>query len=308
MHDQGLNLREHPFLKAKKRGLKPDALEQYAAEAERMGEPGLHRILDAGKRWQNELNNTLASGGAILCPHTYLSQSGYQIAAAVHACLDSRADRILALGVFHPSVDELWVARQRELNGEDISNETSWGILGPSLERYDGWKSEFSLNFFKLLIKTEAQRRKIKEPFIIERYPSLCNRRPDQLPGIEELIALAKECPLVVSDDLCHHGIAYGVEPDHAKPLDEKGLQFAKERIEAGYCLLERGDYAAYFDHWMNPEAVGDPTDASSIMRYLLGPIQARVLDCKLVDVSALFAGEPKPSWVATSLVAATPI
>lgn len=297
-------MKEYPFLKAKKRGVKPDALLQYVAEAEQMGESGFHQILDRGKDWRKELSTTLAESGAIVFPHTYLSKCGYQIAAAVHACLDCGTERVLALGVFHPSVEELWEARQKELNGEDISYEPSWGILGPGLNRYEGWKNEFSLNFFKLLMQIEAKRRNINPPILIERYPSLCNRRPENLPGIEELVTLAKECPIVVSDDLCHHGVAYGVEQSDAHLLDDEGLLFAKTKIEAGYRLLEKGDYAAYYQHWIDPEAIGDPTDASCVMRYLLGAIQVKVLDCKLVDVSPLFTGDPEPSWVATTLAA----
>ena len=61
-------------------------------------------------------------------------------------------------------------------------------------------------------MKTECKRKGIEEIQIFERYPSLFNRDPARLPGIEELQELAKGSFLVASDDLLHHGAAYGVE------------------------------------------------------------------------------------------------
>ena len=167
-------------------------------------------------------------------------------------------------------------------------------------------KSEFSLNFFKLLMNSEIQRRGIKGPELIERYPSLVNRRPEKLPGIEELEGLVKDCAVVISDDLCHHGIAYGVPENLAIEIGDTAYNFAKTAIDTGFQYLKKGDYARYYDHWMHPEAIGDPTDCAIVQRFLLGNATYNVLDLKIVDVSRLFEANPTPSWVAAALVEIT--
>jgi len=49
--------------------------------------------------------------------------------------------------------------------------------------------------------------------------------------------------------------------------------------------------------------AIGDPTDTSLVLKYLLGKVSINILDLKLVDVSMLFENDISPIWVATSLV-----
>ena len=53
-------------------------------------------------------------------PHATFTVCGHQIAAAVHACLDSGARRVLALGVLPgPRVGEILKAvYERQLDGE----------------------------------------------------------------------------------------------------------------------------------------------------------------------------------------------
>jgi len=73
--------------------------------------------------------------------------------------------------------------------------------------------------------------------------------------------------------------------------------------VEKGYTFLNDSDYSSYFDHWMNPLAVGDPSDVTAIVHYLVGSAaKGHILDLKLVDVSGLFQGDPSPSWVAATL------
>ena len=70
-----------------------------------------------------------------------------------------------------------------------------------------------------------------------------------------------------------------------------------------GFSLLKQNDYSAYFDHWMNPQAIGDPSDVTVVMHNLIGhKAHPKILDLKLVDVSPLFEGDPAPSWVAATL------
>lgn len=159
------------------------------------------------------------------------------------------------------------------------------------------------MDLFKILFDFEVKRRGIKPPRLIERYPSLVNRAPANLPGIQELQQIAKDSVIVATDDMCHHGLGYGVSLDSAQPIDEKGYHFAKNLIEEGYQHLKKGDYRSYFFHWMNPLAIGDPTDTAIVLKYLLKDIAMKILDLKLVDVSSLFEEEISPSWVAATLV-----
>jgi len=90
----------YPFLNAKK--VKPSAFDKYYEEPKIFGEKGMNALVDKGKKWGKELANTLNAEGAIVFPHTFLSQCGYQITATVHAILNSGADQVLVLGVLHP--------------------------------------------------------------------------------------------------------------------------------------------------------------------------------------------------------------
>lgn len=292
--------RIYPFLNAKK--TKPNGFDQYYNEPKILGFEGISALLEEGKKWGKELTCTLNAGGAVVFPHTFLSQCGYQIAAAVHAILDSGADQALVLGVLHPMTESLMQARSKELNEEDISKEPSWGIFGPDIDPKSCLEKEFSLDLFKILFSFEVKRRGIKPPKLIERYPSLVNRDPANLPGIKELQQIAKDSVIVATDDMCHHGVGYGVSQDIAFQIDDNGYQFAKKLIEDGYELLKKDDYKAYFFHWMNPVAIGDPTDTSIVLKYLLGKASIEILDIKLVDVSSLFENNLSPSWVATTL------
>ncbi|MCE5293311.1 MAG: hypothetical protein LLF94_01690 [Chlamydiales bacterium] len=286
--------------------VKHNAFDEYFNESTVLGESGLHSILDQGKPFAKNLAKTLVSGGSAVFPHTYMLECGYQIAAVVHACLDSGADQVVALGVLHPMNETMLEARTKELNGKDISDEPSWGVLGPEVQRDDSWKREFSLTHFKTLWQTEIKRRGIKAPKLLEFYPSLTNRRPETLPGIKELEKIVKDSIVVATDDMCHHGIAYGVSQDDAIEIGDQAYDFAKKVIDIGFTYLQRGDFARYFDHWMNPQAIGDPTDCAIVLRYLLGNASYNVLDLKLVDLSRLFEENPTPSWVAAALVEIT--
>jgi hypothetical protein len=293
--------KEYPFLKASKR--KPDALKQYYSEITDLGTAGLYKILDHGREWAEKIANNLAIGGGAIFPHTYLSKCGYQIAAVIHGILDSGANQVILLGTVHGFPGELLDARIKELNEENIVHEASWGVLDPDSAKTYLLKQEFSLDLFKALWRLEVERRGITPPKLFERYPCLTNRQPSKLPGINELKELAKNSVIVGTDDYCHHGIAYGVQKEAALLMNEQGFVFAKKQIELGFSWLMQNDYRAYFDHWMNPNAIGDPSDVTVVMHYLIGKqASPKILDLKLVDVSPLFEKEPKPSWVAATL------
>src|ERR1700722_2340416 len=293
--------KEYPFLKAAKP--KSKALKQYYNELIELGTSGLYEVLDQGRVWAERLANNPADGGGVIFPHTYVSKCGYQIAAVIHGILDSGANQVILLGTAHGFPGELLKARIKELNEDDIVHEASWGILDPASAKSYLLQKEFSLDLFKALWKVEVERRGVTPPKLFERYPCLTNRQPDKLPGINELQELAKNSVIVGPDDYCHHGIAYGVEKDAALPINTQGIIFAKTQIELGFLLLKQSDYRAYFDHWMNLRAIGDPSDVTVVMHYLIGQeASPQILDLKLVDVAPLFEGNPTPSWVAATL------
>jgi hypothetical protein len=291
----------YPFLKASKP--KVEALKQYYSELIDLGRTGLHKILDQGREWAKEITKNLDSGGGALFPHTYVSKCGYQIAAVIHGILDSGADQVILLGTAHGFPGELLEARIKELNEDNVEHDAAWGVLDPVSAKGYLLEKEFSLDLFNALWKIEVERRGIISPKLLERYPCLTNKQPEKLPGINELKELAKNSVIVGTEDYCHHGIAYGVAEKAALPMDKQGLIFARKQIESGFSLLRNNDYRGYFDHWMNPKAIGDPCDVTMVMHYLIGKKAVpKILDLKLVDVSPLFEEDPAPSWVAATL------
>src|SRR5215831_3797049 len=88
----------------------------YAAEHAALGEAGALRQLEQARRWN--LAPTLRAG-VVVFPHAGVADSGYQIAAAVNACLDSGADRVLVVSVLHAFTDEMEAARVRVAQGGD---------------------------------------------------------------------------------------------------------------------------------------------------------------------------------------------
>jgi hypothetical protein len=154
----------------------PDFKSKTAHEHIELGKEGALRLLDAGRKW--DLAPALQAGGAIIIPHLGINACGHQIAAAVHACLDSGSERVLVLGVLHALTDELQDARVRVANGADVTQEATWGVQGPGLNRREDWQDEFSLLNFLFLWQTEIKRRGIAGPELIVRYPYLAGGRP----------------------------------------------------------------------------------------------------------------------------------
>ncbi len=298
---------EYPFMKIfSVTKPKPNGLDQYYRELTSLGDQ-LYEILDQGKQWSKEIALALSSGGGAIFPHTFFSKCGEQMGAVIHAILDSGTDQVIMLGTAHP-FPQFLQARIKEFNGEDISQEPSWGILNPeSVNAKTLLKDEFSLNLFKSLLKIETKRRGKKTPRLIERYPSLVNRHPEVLPGIQELKELAKNAVIVGTEDYCHHGIAYALPKNSTIPMGEEALSFAKNQIEQGFSFLKQNEYAEFYKHGMHLNAIGDRSDVTATMHYLIGNhAKPKILNLKLVDVSHLFENNPSPSWVAATLVKIT--
>ena len=94
----------------------PDFKAKASQTHQQLGQESINNILDAGRAW--DLSPTLQAGGSIIFPHVGIKVCGHQIASAVHACLNSGADKVLVVGVLHALTQELQDARVRVSKGE----------------------------------------------------------------------------------------------------------------------------------------------------------------------------------------------
>jgi hypothetical protein len=278
--------------------LRHDIHELYGREHEALGLEGTARLLEEGRRW--DLSGTLQAGGVLVFPHAGVADCGYQVAAVVHACLDSGVDRVLVISVLHALSDELEEARVRVARGADPTLEPLRGIQGPGLDGRQDWRDDHVLMSFRHLWRAETERRGVRGPEVVERFPWLAGGRPDTLPGIDELELIARDAVVVSTADPFHHGIGYGDPPGESLLPDRGGLELARRRIEEGIVLLGRGDYWGYNQHCV--EAKSDARDAGQVFRYLCGPLRGRILDLTYSDAAALY-GAPPPTWVAAALI-----
>jgi hypothetical protein len=269
----------------------------------RLGPDGAARLLDAGREW--DLAPVLEGGGAVVFPHVSLEVCGRHAAAAVHACLDSGAGRVLVLGVLHALTEELEGARVRVAGGCVPSAEDSWGIQGPGIPGRADWTREFSLSNFLFLLHEETTRRGVAGPELLVRYPYLAGGRPDALPGIVELERVALDAVVVATADPFHHGVGYGDPVAEALTPEGGGLERARRRIDEGLSLLRAGDHAGYNRHCV--EAKSDARDVGQVLRHLLGPVDGHVLDLVADDMSAAYDAPP-PTWVAGALIEFIPV
>jgi hypothetical protein len=273
--------------------------DDYLEERQSLTAEEIDAILEHGRKWT--LAPVLAKGGIVVFPHTFLHSCGAYIASAVHAALDCGSDRVIALGVLHSTTPEQIQARGLEREHGDVMHHSLRGIYGPELQNSKNLIDEYCLLSFLFLWEEEVKRRNIKAPKLYCRYPYLVNRAPDTLPGIVELEALAKDAPIVATSDFCHHGLAYGHTGNELLDLGVKAKRFAKTNIVKNLELLADGDYEAYYADCHRIKS--DSFDVGTIIRYLRGPISAKLLDITIVDASSLYAGNPEPSWVAASFV-----
>ncbi|MDZ4719542.1 MAG: hypothetical protein SH847_13895 [Roseiflexaceae bacterium] len=286
---------------------KPGSLQQkihvqYAAEHVALGEAGAIRQLEQARLW--DLAPLLRSGGVVVFPHAGVADCGHQIAAAVHASLDSGADTVLVVSVLHAFTEEMEQARRRVAAGGSPSAEQFWGIQGPGLDGREEWRGDHALYSWRFFWELETRRRGVKGPRVIERYPYLAGGKPEQLPGIEELQEIAKNAVIVTTADPFHHGIGYGTPPEETLPPDESGLGLARRRIQEGIDILGKGDYWGYNQHCVS--AKSDARDAGQVVRYLRGPMHGEILDLTYTDATELY-NSPPPTWVAGALIAWTP-
>jgi hypothetical protein len=282
--------------------LQEKILAQYAAEHAALGYAGTLALLDRGRRW--DLAPTLTRGGVLVFPHTGVADCGHQVAAAVHAALDSGADHVLVISVLHAFTPEMEEARVAVANGAEPRNFRHWGIQGPGLDRGNEWRNDHALMSFRHLWAAETQRRGIRGPEVIERYPYLAGGKPWELPGIDELATLAKDAVIVSTADPFHHGIGYGTPAEETHWPDAGGLAYAQAAIEEGIELLALGDYWGYNQHCVRVKS--DARDAGQVIRCLRGPMNGAILDLSYTDATALYDAPP-PTWVAGALIEWSP-
>ncbi|GAB4179412.1 MAG: hypothetical protein Fur005_41810 [Roseiflexaceae bacterium] len=273
----------------------------YAAEHAALGEQGALAQLEQARQWN--LAPLLRAGGVVIFPHAGVQDCGHQIAAAVHAALDSGADTVLVVSVLHAFTNEMEQARRRVAAGGDPRQEIHWGIQGPGLAGREEWRGDHALISWRFFWEIETKRRGLsaaKTPRVIERYPYHAAGHPDQLPGIEELIEIAKNAVIVSTADPFHHGIGYGNTPEESLPPDQNGLALARRRIQEGIDILAAGDYWGYNQHCVS--AKSDARDAGQVYRYLRGPMKGSIHDLVYTDATQLYAAPP-PTWVAGALI-----
>ena len=270
----------------------------YQSEHEQMGIYGTLEQLDRARQW--DFSSTLSDGGVLVFPHAGVLDCGQQIAAVVHACLDSGADNVLVISVLHAFTDAIEEARVKVASGGDPSDWPFWGIQGPGIEWRDEWRSDHALISFRHFWEAETTRRGIEGPQVVERYPYLAAGKPDLLPGIDELTRLAEDAVVISTADAFHHGIGYGDSAQDSLHPDDGGLDLARKTIEEGMTTLGRGDYWGYNQHCV--EAKSDARDAGQVFRYLRGPMEGKIIDLTYSDASGLYH-QPEPTWVAAALM-----
>ncbi|GAB4429304.1 MAG: hypothetical protein OHK0015_13100 [Chloroflexi bacterium OHK40] len=280
--------------------LQEKILKLYRDEHAALGEAGGLRLLEQARQW--DLAPLLRAGGVVVFPHAGVADCGHQIAAAVHAALDSGADTVLVVSVLHAFTEEMEQARRRVAAGGPPSAEASWGIQGPGLARGDNWASDHALMSWRFFWELETRRRGLgaRVPRVIERYPYLAGGKPEELPGIDELVAIARDAVIVSTADPFHHGIGYGDAPEASLPPDERGLALARRRIEEGMELLGRGDHWGYNQHCVS--AKSDHRDAGQVISLLRGSLRGTIYDLVYTDASELY-NAPPPTWVAGALI-----
>lgn len=277
----------------------------YEEEYDALGEEGVDAILERGRTFH--LEKVLTDRGVLVFPHVHIADCGPYTAAVVEAVLESGTDQVLAIGVLHAWSDEMEQARARTSDPAKLEEEPLRGIYGEGLaNKLDYWSRDHSMYSFTRLLGDAAAKRNVPPPKLIVRYPFLTGPRPETLPGIEDLAAIAKDSVAVSTADHCHHGIGYGHTRQDARYFDEAGLAYVRNIIEEGLALLDAGRYPEYLRHSATV-AKSDWRDAGPVVHHLLGPLESKVLAIVPSDFANSIHQAPAPTWCAGALVSAHP-
>lgn len=273
----------------------------HAREHMELSPADTQRLLDSGRKYQLA---PVLQGGVLVFPHAGVKDCGHLIAACVHACLDSGAERVIVISVLHAFTDAMEQARQAVATRAPPSDFPTWGIQGEGLDFRDEWRGDHALIAFRHFWHAEVARRGSKPPELIERYPYLAGGKPEELPNMPELQKISRDAVIVSTADPFHHGIGYGDAPEDALPPNAEGIARARASIEEGIALLEQRDYWGYNQHCVT--AKSDARDAGQVFTYLRGPLRGKIIDMAISDATELY-GSPAPTWVAAPLVSWTP-
>jgi hypothetical protein len=277
--------------------------EQHAALTPAQIDHILSHGLLHGRQWQ--LGALLQAGGVVVFPHAAVLDCGYQVAAAIHAALDSGSDKVLVVGVLHAWTEEMSDARNRLAAGEELTSHPLRGIQGPEIPTSrQEWRRDHALISWRFFWQAECNRRGIPQqarPQVQEVYPFLAGDQPDSLPYYDEIARWAEDAVIVSTADPFHHGIGYGDDTTVARAPQAGGLELARASILESNRLLAAADYAAYLQQCVR--ARNDARDAGPLFRELRGALQPELLDLTSSDMTTFYAAPP-PTWVAAALVA----
>jgi hypothetical protein len=280
-----------------------DWKQYYRAEREALGPDRLLGLLDRAPEV------TLPERGALVFPHTRLAESGTLVAAAALAVVRSGRGEVLALGVLHGGREQDRALAQAARKGDEAATRELRRVHGPGAPDDDGrWVEEFSLDGFEALLGAAARREGRPAPIVTARFPFLTGAEPATLPGIDELVAIARRgAAIVATADPVHHGAGYDT-PDRV-PLD-RAAAHARALIRRGLDDLAAGE----LERFLGDAAVArsDFRDSGPALVHVLRALGGRALlrasihDLAVVDyASALDAADP--TWVAGALISIEP-
>lgn len=269
-----------------------------ATERDRLGQAGLARLIERAPVIE------VPQSGAVIFPHTKLTESGELSAAAALAVVRSGCERVLALGVLHTgrSVDSNLF--QCAHDGDSLAVLRVRRIHGPGIPGDEGfWGDEFSLDSFVELLAIAAQLHRRKAPEVIARYPFLTGDKPSTMPGLDELRRLLREgCVLIATTDPIHHGVGYDTPPNQWRNRDDlQTIEFARSRIGGQLAALSVRDYAGFSQRIKVDSS--DFRDNGPVLRELLDleDPNYHIFDLRLVDYTDTHRSAP-PTWAAGAL------